>query len=331
MPLSSSPSYERLKKRIAGRRRWLRDLPSRLALKLFNKPPVRVVLERKYGSALQNHERALPRLTGIEADIVSALKRDGVCITHIDALGLPGSDEVIRTAATLGENFAQEAHERTAKGEVYTIVTPDRVTSEPSIYTMGLQNKLLDIAEAYIGLPPAYDGVTINYTVADGREVATRQWHRDCEDRRMLKVIIYLHDVDEAAGPFQMIRQNDVSQDDATRFDYQAANETALLERRGHFCADNIVSCCGPAGTVVFTDTASFLHRAKPATGRDRMSIFYSYFAQNPRHPFLCERTGIRRRDVTRLTKYLPQRQQHAARWHDRLAFPLRMIPSAKV
>ncbi len=320
-----------LQQLIARRRRWLRDLPARTALKLFNRPRVRILLGRRYGKALHIHQPALPPLAAADARIVAALEKDGVYVTTIEALGLANAHAVISEARALAEAFAEEAHQQVAKGEVFTIVPSDRVFRYPSIYLLGLQNRLLDIAENYVGLPPAYDGVTINYTVADGREVSTRKWHRDWEDRRMLKVAIYLHDVDEDAGPFQMIKRHDTLQNDKDGFNYELADDATLLDRLGPSYADDIVSCCGKAGTVIFTDTARFFHRGKPATGRDRMAIFYSYFAQNPRHPFLCERTGMPRGDVERLTTKLPKRQKRAAQWRKRLSIALRMIPPASL
>lgn len=265
----------------------------------------------------------------MDAKIVQALEKDGVYVTTIAALGLANGGAVMREAGALAKGFADEAHERTANGESFTIVPSNRVFHYPSIYLLGLQDRLLDIAENYIGLPPAYDGVTINYTVADGREVSTRKWHRDWEDRRMLKVAVYLNDVDESAGPFQMIKRHDTMQNDRDGFNYELADHAALAERLGPSYTDDIISCCGPAGTVIFTDTARFFHRGKPATERDRMAIFYSYFAQNPRHPFLCERTGMQRSDVVRLTTALPRRQKRAALWRQRLSIALRLIPSA--
>ena len=320
-----------LNQMIERRRRWLRDLPARMVLKLFNRPQVRILLGRKYSDALRIHQPTLPRLSGIDAKIVAGLEKDGVYVTTIEALGLADGGNVVDQARMLSEAFAPEARERVANGEVFVIVPPDRIIDRPAIYLFGLQDRLLDIAESYIGLPPAYDGVTINYTVADGREVSTRKWHRDWEDRRMLKVAIYLRDVDEDSGPFQMIRRHDMLQNDEVGFSYELADDAALAERLGASYADDIVSCCGPAGTVIFTDTARFFHRGKPATGRDRMALFYSYFAHNPRHPFLCERTGMQRSDISRLATPLPQRQRRAAMWRQYLSIALRIIPPASL
>lgn len=314
---------------ISHQVRWLNDLPARTALKLFNRPRVRTILGHLHNRALRNHRPTLPQLHGLDAEIVTTLERDGVYITSLEALGLTGYDDAIRIATDLAESFGVEAHKKAANGEVFTIVPSTQIASHPGIYHLGLQDRLLDIAENYIGLPPAYDGVTINYTIADGREISTRKWHRDWEDRRMLKVAIYLNDVDETSGPFQLIRRHDTMQSDAAGFNYELADDAALKKRLGSNYVDDIVSCCGPAGTVIFADTARFFHRGKPATSRDRMAIFYSYFAHRPRHPFLCERTGMSRSDVSRLAKPLSPRQQSAALWRKRLSLALRLIPPA--
>ncbi len=320
-----------LSEKIEQRRRWLRDLPARMALKLFNRPRVRVMLGRRYDKALRIHQPALPRLSEIDAKIIAGLERDGIYITTVEALGLADAQQVIEEARALGEAFAQEARDRVANGEVFVIVPPEQIIDHPSIYLFALQDRLLDVAESYIGLPPAYDGVTINYTVADGREVSTRKWHRDWEDRRMLKMAIYLHDVDEGCGPLQVIRRHDMLQNDDIGFTYELADDASLKARLGSSYTNDVVSCCGPAGTVIFTDTARFFHRGKPATERDRMALFYSYFAHRPRHPFLCERTGMERSDITRMAQSLPQRQQRAALWRQYLSMAMRVIPPASL
>lgn len=314
---------------LAQRRRWLRDLPARTALKLFNRPRVRTMLGRRHSDALRGHQPALPPLTGIDARIVAALNEDGIYITTLEELGLGGSDAAVSQAKTLAHDFVAEARDLSANGEPFLIVPSERVTACPAVYRLGLHDRLLDIAENYIGLPPAFDGVTINYTVADGREVSTRKWHRDWEDRRMLKVAIYLHDVDESGGPFQMIRRHDTMQNDQAGFRYELADDAALERILGLNYQDDIVSCCGVEGTVIFTDTARFFHRGKPASGHDRMALFYSYFARRPRHPFLCERTGMRRSEIAQLAQNLPGRQQSAALWRKHISPVLRIIPPA--
>ena len=313
----------------ARRRMWLRNVLARSALRLCNQPSVRAALGRRHRQALATHKTRIPALHGIDAEIVAALERDGVFVTTLDALGLAGSDEIMKAGGMLADRFASEAHARAAAGKAFIYIPPKWVIDYPTLFSWGLQDRLLDIAEAYIGLPPAYDGVCINYTVADGREISTRKWHRDWEDRRMLKVAVYLHSVDSAGGPFQMIRRSDLMQNDSDGFVYDLADDGEIERRLGADFITDVVSCEGPGGTVIFTDTARFFHRGKPATERDRATIFYSFFARRPRHPFLCERSGMARSDIARLACDLPDRQRAAALWRRQLPMALRLIPPA--
>lgn len=314
------------------RARWLRDLPARTALKAFNQRHVRRWLGHRHAAAVDRHAPRLPDTDEVAAGIVQALDRNGVCVTSLDALGLgPQSLAVLDLANSLAQAFAPEARALSQAGQQFIIVPPAEIVRNPAIFHWGLQDRLLDIAEAYIGLPVAYDGVAINYTVADGREVSTRKWHRDWEDRRMLKVALYVHDVDAEGGPFEAIARHDTVQSDREGYDYELADDAELARRLGADFADDVVSCTGRRGTVVFCDTARFFHRGKPATARDRAAVFYSYFANPPRHPFLCERTGMDRADAVRLASTLPERQRRAANWRQELSPVLRMIPSASL
>ncbi|WP_395397407.1 hypothetical protein WBP07_32540 [Novosphingobium sp. BL-8A] len=309
--------------------RWLRDLPARSALKLSNQRHVRLWLGNRHEEALHRHRPAVPGLSAVDAALVDTLDKQGVCVTTLDRLGLPGSQALLEQAGALAEAFAGEAHAQCRAGKDFIIVPPADIVRNPEIFRWGLQDRLLDIAEAYIGLPVAYDGVAINYTVADGRAISTRKWHRDWEDRRMLKVAVYLHDVDAEGGPFQQIARPGTPQSDRDGFNYDLADDVALERMLGARLDRDIHSCEGPRGTVVFCDTARLFHRGKPATRRDRAALFYSYFANPPRHPFLCERTGLARRDITEMARTLPRRQRDAALWRRRLSLLLRLIPPA--
>lgn len=318
------------------RARWLRDLPARTALKALNQRHVRTWLGQRHAAAVDRHSGALPPRDDVTCGIVHALNRNGVCITTLDELGLgsgsvPASQDVVDLAWKLAQDFAPDARALAKDGQQFIIVPPERIVENPAIFQWGLQDRLLDIAESYIGLPVAYDGVAINYTVADGREVSTRKWHRDWEDRRMLKVAVYIHDVDTDGGPFEAIARHDTVQSDQQGYSYELADDAELARRLGPGFAQDVVSCTGRRGTVIFCDTARFFHRGKPGTARDRAALFYSYFANPPRHPFLCERTGLDYADAVRLAVTMPPRQRLAATWRRQLPPFLRMIPPASL
>lgn len=311
--------------------RWLHDLPARSVLKLTNQRHVRHWLGKRHDKALRRHRGSGSGLSAADARIVATLERRGVFVTTLGQLGLPGSQALMSRSAELADGFAAQARALSRGGKDFIIVPPRQIVRNAEIFRWGLQDRLLDIVEAYLGLPVAYDGVAINYTVADGRAVSTRKWHRDWEDRRMLKVAVYLHDVDDEGGPFEAIARSDTLQNDREGFNYDLADDSELERRLGYAFREDVVSCTGPRGTVVFCDTARFFHRGKPATARDRAALFYSYFANPPRHPFLCERTGLSRRDIARMARHLPERQRKATLWRRNLPVMMRLIPPASL
>lgn len=280
-------------------------------------------MDARYRQALTKHKPALPALSGLDLEICEGLEQHGLFVTSIEALDLAlsaermpaeiTSAEIMATGQKIAQNFAAEARMRAASGETFLMVPPSATLTQPDLFTWGLQERLLDIVEAYLGLPPAYDGMTIIYTVANGDEEATRRWHRDREDRRMVKIIIYLNDVIAGeGGPFQL--------DPASESAGSVADRDAP-----------IVTCEGKAGTVIFTDTARFLHRGEPASKTDRAAIFYSYFSRRPSSPYYCERSGLSRKQIAALAAGVSARQRGAILWREHLPWPLRVLPSAPI
>jgi len=296
--------------RVRGYKRKLRSLPAHTAHAILSIPSIQRRLETQYERSLQAHAPALPRLSGLDERICGGLRRDGIFLTSLAELDIPGSDIMFRIARRMATDYAPEARRRAAAGESYLMLPGVQTRMQPELFIWGLADRLLDIAECYLGLPPAYDGMALVYSVADGKEEATRRWHRDREDRRMVRIAIYLNDVEENGGPFELDRRgrNAVYPDDPAA----------------------IRSCPGPAGTVIFADTGRCLHRGRPAA-RDRMAIFYSYFSRRPRNSFYCERSGLTRAQILALTRELPARQAESALWHEALPPLLRIIPSAPI
>jgi len=317
-----------LSQRILGR---LGDRPARMAFSLSNTGIMRHHLGRRYSRLLDRHRPSLPSLNGLDQAIVEGLERDGLFITSLDALGLPGSAEMLRSTQEVAKGCAENARREARLGREFIHASASSMMGHPEIFQWGLNKRMLDIAEAYIGLPAAYDGMTLIYTVADGTELGTRQWHRDREDRKMVKVAVYCADVTDQGGPFQLISRVDHLQGVGDRYQFEFGTPDVLDKRLGHGYEQDIVSCPGPAGTVVFADTARFFHRGAPTFDKDRAALFYSYFANRTRHPYFCQRSGLTRRQITDLVEGMSAHQRASALWHNALPPWLRLIPPAPV
>jgi hypothetical protein len=316
---------------LRGMRRRAESVPWRVAANLVQTPTIHALRHRRYETARKLHRTRLPAMTDVLAEMVRALNDCGVSQTSLSTLALDGADAMFAEATQLTGLWTDRLREEGQAGNVFLRVPPAEIATRPAIYRFGLHPALLDLAEAYIGLPVAYDGVNLQYTVADGRAISTRKWHRDREDRRMIKLAIYLTDVDADSGPFQLLPvDGHVAHADGPddRFYLNAADE---IEDDGRILGVHPISCEGAAGTVVVADTARFFHRGKPATGRDRAALFYSYFARVPQRPYFCYRSGLARRDITGLVDGLSQRQRDAALWRQNLPFPWRLVPPSQV
>jgi hypothetical protein len=150
----------------------------------------------------------------------------------------------------------------------------------PAIFLWGLQEKLLDIVENYLGVPLRYHGPGMRREIADGKATDVRQWHIDPEDRRMVKIIIYLNEVNIDGGPYEYISLPLTSLcTKALKYSSGYVSDRAMQEV---LPVDYWQPCLGNFGTAIFSDTCRVLHRAKPPLAVDRYSLSFTYTSKKP-------------------------------------------------
>ncbi len=262
--------------------------------------------ELAYRVALSNHAKNLPALeTGDTVSsslrdapqgtakgdraILDTLKHEGVCVTSLDALGLKS------TANLLSESYNQLAampasvtnHSSRKLPQIYT------VTDLPEFSHWGSEQRLLNIIENYIGLPVAFHGVHLRKDFPNENQFGTLLWHKDSEDRRIIKAIVYLSDVEQKHGPFEYVPKNltNLFTLNYYRIYYKLwqsgylgindeALETIVPKRKWK-------SCLGKAGTVILVDTKNVLHHGT-LRSEERSALFFVYTANSPKQPQDC-------------------------------------------
>ena len=68
--------------------------------------------------------------------------------------------------------------------------------------------RLLDLANAYLEMWSKLEYVDVWYSVPQpeaAERISSQRWHRDYNDKHLLKIFLYLVDVDESMGPFQYV------------------------------------------------------------------------------------------------------------------------------
>ncbi|MBW4454848.1 MAG: phytanoyl-CoA dioxygenase [Nostoc indistinguendum CM1-VF10] len=243
----------------------------------------------KYYVACWKHSRNLPALEGSDRNILNALKKDGVCVTTLAELGLNSSSELLKAAyhqLSQMENPNND-HLDERLPQIYT------VTGLPEFYAWGIEKRLLNIIENYIGLPVAFHGVHLRKDFKSKHQFGTLLWHSDAEDRRIIKIFIYLNDVEEKTGPFEYIPRSLTS-----LFSWNYIQLYYKLWKSSYMGIDDeqvksVIpksawkSCPGPAGTVIIVDTKNALHHGT-VRAEDRSTLFFCYTANPPERPDLC-------------------------------------------
>jgi hypothetical protein len=286
----------------------------------------------RYQKAIAAHPAPSSMLGEIEKEIANALETHGIYITSLDALKLPETEYLLQSALELSHNLKDRALLPAFLKSHEIHATLDEFMKYPNIFYWGLNQKLLQIVDRYLRLSVGYDGASCVLSVANGREVGARVWHRDREDRRMLKICVYLNDVDADGGPLECLSPelNDWLSHSA-RYQHKSISDGEMQQLASKASAEKKVTCTGQAGTVIFIDTARFFHRGKPPTLKNRTAVFFHYFSRRPSHPFFCHRTPFSKGNIAALMPNLSKEQRACVNWKENLPLIAKVIPRKRI
>lgn len=170
-----------------------------------------------------------------------------------------------------------------------THISPLRI-ARADMFLWGLEDRIVDILESYTESRIAYHGMHIRKEIPNNRQIGTRYWHVDDEDRYVIKIIIYWNDVDDNGGPFEYIPlESTPSRSLFKSSNYVIKNED--MEKvipREHW-----KRCTGSKGTLVFVDTGRIFHHAT-LPQKERTAIFLKYTTQMPIRPELCRTEALK-------------------------------------
>ena len=242
-------------------------------------------------SSRRHFAGSAPELDDVQRRIVSELSTDGYCVVPFSQLipdpeswsgideqasafvaeteaGLAGDREALRVRA--GKEFVVRLHSYGAE------LTHD----DPWLATC-TSHRMLDIANSYLGLWSKLEYVDLWYSVpqpADASRISSQRWHRDFNDKHLLKAFLYLVDVDEGTGPFEYVPGSAPGGRYADAWPWRPLGENyppdGELEKR--IPEDRIRTFTAPKATIVFCNTCGF-HRGGFATERPRVLATVTY------------------------------------------------------
>ncbi len=249
-------------------------------------------------------------LSPVQRRILTDLNTEGIALSSLDEL-FPGEDMfsqlkkyAVELEPSLSANVAKEYLVN------YWELVPTFDIRNPFL-ALSLNRTLFDIAKSYMQMwvRLKYYHLAKTLPVGGAEAIQSQNWHRDPEEKRMLKVFVYLNEVDADAGPFTYISQSvyglpygSVAPQKPPEGSYP---EASIIEH--HIPKENIQAYTGNAGTVLFCDTSG-LHRGGYAKSKERLMFTVSYnaatFSEPSRYRFDTDRETT--------IASLPEDQQYA-------------------
>ncbi len=140
---------------------------------------------------------------------------------------------------------------------------------------LALSRSFVNIADLYFRMKTRLRYYNVWYTAATTSEARESQlWHFDREDRMILKVFVYLNDVDGGSGPFTYAprthgkgARRSISPE---YFDESGVRRTTDAQMANVLPQEAWQICTGKKGTVIFADTRGF-HKGGEARTQDRL------------------------------------------------------------
>lgn len=157
---------------------------------------------------------------------------------------------------------------------------PTFALDDPTL-RIGCSDTLLDVVNAYrdarTKLYYADNWFTVPYPEADGR-VASQVWHRDPEEEHVVKVFLYVDEVDEGRGPFEYVRSSAPGGRYGHLWPWKEGEGIRPPDDgiESEVAPEDRLLCTGPAGTMILCDTSGF-HRGGFARTAPRISAVWTF------------------------------------------------------
>ncbi|MBD2355156.1 2OG-Fe(II) oxygenase [Tolypothrix sp. FACHB-123] len=283
----------------------LQKIQNRLIRNIYNLPFLQHQAELEYQEAVTKHLANLPIIPADDMSLIKTINNEGLVITSLAALGIASSGSMFQAAKSLMHQIPSSNTDN--NNEFVVHASPEQIMAYPEIFLWGVEQRLINIVETYIGLPVAYHGVYLRRDIANQVEQKSRLWHIDKEDRKVLKIIVYLQDMYEDSGPFQYIPISLTSSlIQSLKYHHGYIQDTTMQKV---ISPTEYKSCLGAAGTVIIAATGSIFHRGKVPVATDRLALFFDYTSRMQTQSFYGN-LSLANEDLLNLSASLSQQQR---------------------
>jgi Phytanoyl-CoA dioxygenase (PhyH) len=232
-----------------------------------------------------------PELDDVQRRIVTEVEAEGFSTLAFSEL-FPG-EELWRELEGLRDRFVAETEAGLAAGGENVRVREGKefvvrllsygveIGRDDAWFRAISSRRMLDIANAYLRMWSKLEYVDVWYSVpqpATAERVSSQRWHRDYNDKHLLKAFLYLVEVDDTMGPFQYVAgsQPGGRYADAWGWTPLGQNYPSEEELEARVPASAVQTFTAPKGTLIFCNTAGF-HRGGFSTTKPRVLATVTY------------------------------------------------------
>lgn len=231
-----------------------------------------------------------PQLDDVQSGIVDDVRRQGFALRAFTDLFPADEWEAVESqgrrfvAETEADLAAGGEHVRVRAGKEFVVRLHSygvELGLDDPWFRLCASRRMLDIANTYVGMWSKLEYVDEWYSVpqpAEATRISSQRWHRDFNDKHLLKAFLYLVDVDEPMGPFQYVAGSQPGGPYADAWPWKPLGENypseEELEQR--VPSDAVQVFTGPKASLIFCNTCGF-HRGGFSTTDPRVLATVTY------------------------------------------------------
>lgn len=219
--------------------------------------------------------------------VIRDLVRDGIAISSIEEFAgeldyFPEMDsyvnKILDDRNTELQEIKSKANDESIGEKTFNVeLLGSELDFDPEnvLARFALQDTILNIANAYFKMVVKLRYYNVWYTFATQSQARESQlWHFDREDNYILKLFLYLKDVDEGTGPFTYApgtHWKGLNRDCQPEYFIEGGvRRTTDEQMAAAIPEENWIKAIGKKGTIVFADTHGY-HKGGDAKTNDRL------------------------------------------------------------
>jgi hypothetical protein len=252
------------------------------------KSPIRRALHKSFFKSCQlvfRKKRSIDKLKFLDDNFLK-FEQNGFVILNKSLLKEESLEKLNRSINLSKTIFLDKRKEYSKINKPYLMsvdFTNDPIAGK-TFYELFTDRYFIDIAQNYFNEMPLLSEIKLLHSPITHDKIFTgsQLFHSDFDDSKLMKIFIYLNDVDKESGPLEIVSKS-ITKEIISKSKYRwgqvkrnyKSHDDNLLNL---FPNDNIVTpLVGDEGTISIVDTVNCLHRGSRNPTKERLVLYATY------------------------------------------------------